>query len=67
MLPDWLRVSGGVILAVQSLFVARIVYESTFLTCWNGPQMVGFALIHSASAVRACLASSVIFQLSNAK
>jgi hypothetical protein len=46
LLPDWLRVSGWVILAVQSLFVARIVYESTFLTCWNGPQMVGFALMH---------------------
>lgn len=46
LLPDWIRVSGWVILAVQSLFVARIVYESTFLTCWNGPQMIGFALMH---------------------
>ncbi len=51
LLPDWLRVSGGVILAVQSLFVARIVYESTFLTCWNGPQMVAFALIHVGPSI----------------
>jgi len=50
LLPDWLRVSGWVILAVQSMFVARIVYESTFLTCWNGPQMVGFTLMHGGSS-----------------
>jgi hypothetical protein len=46
LLPDWLRVIGWLILPVQSLFVGRIVYESTFLTCWNGPQMVGFAMMH---------------------
>src|SRR5216684_1348205 len=46
LLSNWLRLSGWIILAVQSLFVARLVYESTFLTCWNGPQMVGFALMH---------------------
>ena len=51
LLPDWLRVSGWVILAVQSLFVARIVYESTFLTCWNGPQMIGFALVHTGPGI----------------
>lgn len=51
LLPDWLRVSGWVILAVQSLFVARIVYESTFLTCWSGPQMVGFALMHTGPGI----------------
>ena len=51
LLPDWLRVSGWLILAVQSLFVARIVYESTFLTCWNGPQMVGFALVHTGPGI----------------
>jgi len=46
--PGWLRVSGWVILAAQGLFIGRIVYESTVLTCWNGPQMVGFAMIHGA-------------------
>jgi hypothetical protein len=51
LLPDWLCVSGWIILAVQSLFVARIVYESTFLTCRNGPQMIGFALIHVGPSI----------------
>lgn len=51
LLPDWLRVASWLILAVQSLFVARIVYESTFLTCWNGPQMVGFALAHTGPGI----------------
>ena len=51
LLPYWLRASGWVILTVQSLFVARVVYESTFLTCWNGPQMVGFALIHTGPGI----------------
>ena len=50
-LPSWLRVTGWVILVVQSIFIARIVYESTFLTCWNGPQMVGFALAHTAPGI----------------
>jgi hypothetical protein len=51
LLPGWLRLCGWVILAVQSLFIARIVYESTFLTCWNGPQMVGFALAHTGPGI----------------
>ena len=51
LLPDWLRLSGWAILALQSLFVARIVYESTFLTRWNRPQMVGFALMHTGPAI----------------
>lgn len=51
LLSNWLRASGWVILVVQSLFVARIVYESTFLTCWNGPQMVGFSLMHTGPSI----------------
>ena len=31
-----------------ALFVGRIVYEETFLTWINGPQMVGFAMMHGA-------------------
>ncbi|GAC1635367.1 MAG: hypothetical protein NVS9B14_12500 [Candidatus Acidiferrum sp.] len=51
LLPSWLRLGGWVILVVQSLFIARIVYESTFLTCWDGPQMIGFALAHSGPGI----------------
>jgi hypothetical protein len=31
-----------------ALFVGRIVYEETVLTWTNGPQMVGFAMMHGA-------------------
>jgi hypothetical protein len=35
----------------QSIFIIRIVYESTILTCANGPQMVGFALVHTGPSL----------------
>src|SRR5882672_1348615 len=48
LLPEWTRPFGWLFLAGQSLLIARIVYESKFLTCWNGPPMVGFAMFHGA-------------------
>jgi len=50
LLPTWARSCGWFILIAQSLFIGRIVYESTGLTCVNGPQMVGFATFHGAHA-----------------
>jgi hypothetical protein len=40
--------AGYIILAAATLFVGRIVYEETILTWSNGPQMVGFAMMHGA-------------------
>lgn len=50
LLPRWARNSGWIFLAGQTLFIGRIVYESTVLTCADGPQMVGFAMIHGGHA-----------------
>ena len=47
LLPSWARLCGWSLLAGQSIFIIRIVYESTVLTCRNGPQMIGFALVHT--------------------
>lgn len=40
--------TGYLLLCGAALFVGRIVYEETFLTWINGPQMVGFAMTHGA-------------------
>jgi hypothetical protein len=50
LLPRWARNSGWILLAGQTLFIGRILYESTVLTCVDGPQMVGFAMIHGGHA-----------------
>ena len=41
-------IAGYLLLSGVALFVGRIVYEETFLTWINGPQMVGFAMMHGA-------------------
>jgi hypothetical protein len=46
LLPAWARVCGWLFLLGQTLFISRIVYESTVLTCVDGPQMVGFSMAH---------------------
>jgi hypothetical protein len=38
--------SAYAFLALAAIFVLRIVYEETILTWVNGPQMVGFTLVH---------------------
>jgi ankyrin repeat protein len=38
------------------LYAGRIVYESTFLTWQQGPQMVGFAMVHNDAAILVLLA-----------
>jgi len=43
------RIAGYTLLALESIFVARILYEETALTWERGPQMVGFALAHGAA------------------
>jgi hypothetical protein len=45
-LPNWARAAGWFLFAGELLFVGRIVFESTILTCNNGPQMVGFSVLH---------------------
>ena len=39
---------GYLLACGAALFVGRIVYEETVLTWTNGPQMVGFAMMHGA-------------------
>lgn len=46
LLPKWARYAGWILLAGQMPFICRIVFESTVLTCREGPQMVGFSLFH---------------------
>jgi hypothetical protein len=46
--PKAWTVAGYLLLGVAAVFVGRIVYEETILTWLNGPQMVGFAMMHGA-------------------
>jgi len=48
LLPAWAHYCGWLFLIGQTIFISRIVYESTVLTCVDGPQMVGFAMAHGA-------------------
>ena len=50
LLPAWARVCGWLFLIGQTLFISRIVYESTVLTCVRGPQMVGFSMAHGGNS-----------------
>jgi hypothetical protein len=43
------RFAGYLFLFAAALFVGRIVYEETVLTWTNGPQMVGFAMVHGGA------------------
>lgn len=47
--PTAWRTIGYVFFGASALFVGRIVFEETVLTWTNGPQMVGFALMHGAA------------------
>jgi Ankyrin repeats (3 copies) len=51
LLPSLVRVCGWSLLAGQSILTIRIVYESTILTCGEGPQMIGFALAHTGPSI----------------
>jgi Ankyrin repeats (3 copies) len=42
-------ITGYLLALATALFVGRIIYEETLLTWTNGPQMVGFALMHGAA------------------
>jgi len=44
--PKLWTTAGYLLLCGAALFVGRIVYEETLLTWINGPQMVGFAMMH---------------------
>jgi hypothetical protein len=46
--PKPWTIAGYALVVAAALFVARIVYEETILTWTNGPQMVGFAMMHGA-------------------
>jgi hypothetical protein len=42
------RIAGWLSLSLAALVVARVIYEETFLTWSDGPQMLGFAVAHGA-------------------
>jgi Ankyrin repeats (many copies) len=46
--PTYWIIAGYVLLFMSTVFVGRIVYEETYLTWTNGPQMVGFAMMHGS-------------------
>jgi hypothetical protein len=45
-IPSWLKVAWLCFAPVGLLFSSRIAWEKTFLTWQQGPQMVGFSLVH---------------------
>ncbi len=45
--PKPWMVSGYVFVVFSAIFVGRIVYEETLLTWTFGPQMIGFAMVHT--------------------
>ena len=45
--PRLWTVAGYLLLALVATFVGRIVYEETVLTWAYGPQMIGFAMVHT--------------------
>ena len=45
--PRLWTVAGYLLLALVAIFVGRIVYEETVLTWTHGPQMIGFAMVHT--------------------
>jgi hypothetical protein len=51
LLPSLVRVCGWSLLVGQSILLIRIIYESTALTCVEGPQMIGFALAHTGPSI----------------
>lgn len=42
---------GALLLPGAALLVGRLIYEQTYLTWMNGPQMVGFSLIHAGGLI----------------
>ena len=59
-LPRWLTAIGVVAAPGAVYLAARLVYEQTFLTWRNGPQMVGFALAHSGNLILLFLSAVVL-------
>lgn len=45
------RLIGAGLLPGTALLAGRLVYEQTIMTWWQGPQMVGFMLLHSPLAL----------------
>jgi hypothetical protein len=54
--PSILTVLGIPLATGGALFTARIVYESTFLTWQQGPQMLGYSMMHGALGIAGLLA-----------
>ncbi|MCX6543479.1 MAG: ankyrin repeat domain-containing protein [Acidobacteria bacterium] len=49
-LPLPVRIVGGLSVLATALLAGRLVWEQTILTWRNGPQMVGFSLVHGSYA-----------------
>jgi hypothetical protein len=45
-LPKWLRIAWVLLAPLGFLFITRIAYEKTILTWRQGPQMIGFSIMH---------------------
>jgi|GEM_PF-4425893 hypothetical protein len=45
-IPKWLRIAWLLLAPLGFLFTTRIAYEKTVLTWLNGPQMIGFSMMH---------------------
>jgi hypothetical protein len=49
--PLWLDISGVVVFVGSAILEARVIWEQTVWTWEQGPQMVGFSLVHGPGAV----------------
>lgn len=50
-LPLWFAIFGALLITATALLAARIIWERTWLTWHQGPQMIGFALAHGYFAI----------------
>jgi hypothetical protein len=44
--PKWFTLLGWIFYVPASLFVIRLLWEKTLLTWREGPQMIGFTMVH---------------------
>ena len=46
-IPTWIVVFWIIVIPGLLFFLGRMIYECVYLTLKNGPQMIGFSLLHS--------------------
>ncbi|PKN10259.1 MAG: hypothetical protein CVU72_01790 [Deltaproteobacteria bacterium HGW-Deltaproteobacteria-7] len=60
-LPRWLRICGTIVVILCAVLCVRIVWEQTILTWRNGPQMIGFSLVHSSPLALLVLTPPMVY------